>query len=104
MECVFRFRYNISTNDYPEKFDQPQFETYFDTQFLRNDPVMTTKHGVQLDLAINTAQVSRTFQDRSHNFILMPRTSGGVEIIPDDLNIENMGRVSHIHLAIIYRL
>ena len=91
MECVFRFRYNISTNDYPEKFDQSQFETYFDYQYLKNDPVMTTKHGIELDLAINTAQVARTFQDRSHNFILMPRTSDGVDIVPDDLNIENMG-------------
>ena len=64
---------------------------------------MTTKHGIQLDLAINTAQVARTFQDRSHNFILMPRTSNGVEIIPDDLNIENMGLVDHVfcHLRAI---
>lgn len=86
-ECVFRFRYNISTHDYPENFDAPNIATYFDHKFLENDPKILTKHGIELDLAINTAQIARTFQDRSHNFILMPRSLHGID---ENLNIENM--------------
>ena len=86
--CVLKgLRYNISTNEYPEQFDQPELETYFDHQYLKNDPSIVTPHGIELDLAINTAQVARTFQDRSHNFILIPRE---MHSIPDEYDIENI--------------
>ena len=38
-------------------------------------------------MAINTSQIARTFQDRSHNFILMPRE---MHQIPNDFDIENI--------------
>ena len=42
-QCVFRMRYNISSNDYPENFDSGDISTYFDEQFLENDPTVRNK-------------------------------------------------------------
>ena len=61
--------------------------TYFETQFLENDPVITLDSGVELQLALDTAQIGRTFQDRSHLFILEPRSAHQIN---DNKNIENL--------------
>jgi hypothetical protein len=92
-ECVFRMRYNISSNDYPEVQLDGDISSYFDHQYLENDPLISVyeavnpEDNINLALAINTAQISRTFQDRSHNFILMPRE---MHSIPNDFDIENI--------------
>ena len=86
-ECVLRMRYNISSDDYAENFDSGDVTPYFTQQTLTNDPVITTKNGIKLQLAINTAQIARTFQDRTHTFKLLPRQDYG---IADDENIENI--------------
>lgn len=66
--CVFRIRYNITTDDYnPYKTDASD-----NRRVIRNDPTINFE-GVPLQLAINTAQFGRVFQDRSHVFILKPR-------------------------------
>ena len=86
-QCVLRMRYNISSDDYGEKFDSGDITPYFSEQTLENNPTITTKHGVELKLALNTAQIARTFQDRTHTFKLVPRSDYG---IGDDETIENL--------------
>ncbi|CBY06809.1 unnamed protein product [Oikopleura dioica] len=86
-DCALRIRYNITTNDYPDEFDKRQTGTYFDILKLEDDPTVTMFDELTLQLAINTAQVSRVFQDRSHLFQIAPRPSE----VDDDRKIVNVG-------------
>ena len=95
-QCVFRMRYNISSDDYPEHFDSGDIRPYFAHKYLKNDPKVTINGGVELQLAINTAQIARTFQDRSHTFILMPRSKGNIGDFETIENIQVRGKRGNI--------
>ncbi|XP_028415055.1 protein DD3-3-like [Dendronephthya gigantea] len=71
--CFLRIRYNISTNDPLNKITQ--------------NPTVEFLNKLPLRLAINTAQFGRTFQDRSHMFLLTSRDKNGVS---NDVNIHNV--------------
>lgn len=80
--CVFRLRYNISTDDYNgwmvnASFNENDGEGIF-SPVEQNPEIDVGATATALRLAINTAQFGRTFQDRSHVFVLKPRESASV--------------------------
>lgn len=70
-KCAFRLRYNISTDDY-DPWTANATDNY---ELFEQNPTVdvgtTSRQGLQL--AINTNQFGRTFQDRSHMFYITKR-------------------------------
>ena len=80
IECVrmvFRIRYNMSTMDYDPFTTNSTHDYEPDEGILspiEENPEVDVGFYVQgLQLAINTAQTGRTFQDRSHTFLVCDR-------------------------------
>ena len=87
-DCVVRARYNISSDDYTEPvLDGADVKPFFEPAFLTENPKVEVVPGLELQLALNTAQIGRTFQDRSHVFKLYPRSMGN---IGDAETVENL--------------
>ncbi|KAJ7333540.1 hypothetical protein OS493_017077 [Desmophyllum pertusum] len=99
--CVFRIRYNISTDDY----DGWSTNATSNNKLIQQNPAIDIGATSPLKLAINTAQYGRTFQDRSHIIRLSQRLTDGV---PLDKNIYNLnvrgkrGNIVQVYPAVEY--
>ena len=86
--CVLRLRYNISTDDFSTSTTDYRFNG------AANSPVTTNMQidigaplGVKLPLQLNTAQLARTFQDRSHVFFIATRPAAMANRTVHNLNV-----------------
>lgn len=105
--CVLRIRYNISTGDYEGwGFDG---EDFVNASFNNdNSPVeqdqYTVYFGEIYEMALNTDQYGRTFEDRSHIFEIRERP----DYVDDDANIYNVnvrgkrGNIVQVYPAVEY--
>ena len=76
-------------------------ESYIILNYYRskivNDPVVKLVDGkLPLQLAINTAQFGRTFQDRSHVFLLKSRQGTNIEDDAELVNVNVRGKRGNI--------
>jgi len=74
--CLLRIRYNMSSSDYNRSLDSA---SNGEQSPIEQDPLVevgVTGGKQPVQLALNTNQVARTFQDRSYVFYVVPRANG----------------------------
>jgi hypothetical protein len=99
-QCVIRMRYNISANggNAPAAWTGPK--NFIDWRYnreaspVKQDPIVNVE-GFDLELAMDTSQFGRTFQDRTHSFYIMKRPSG-VEPFRRIYNLNAKGKRGNI--------
>jgi len=102
-ECVrmvFRIRYNMSTMDY-DPYKTNSTHDYEPQEGIlspiEENPEVDVGFYVQgLQLAINTAQTGRTFQDRSHTFLVCKRDASASWVGKPLLNVNVRGKRGNI--------
>lgn len=95
--CVLRLRYNISTKETPWEFSSDNNEE------LKNNPVMNSSSGVPVRMAVNTAQYSRIFEDRSHTFNIIKRPSSLDKATIHNINVQGKrGNIAQVRNCIEY--
>lgn len=95
--CVLRLRYNISTKETPWEFSSD------DNGKLENNPVMNSSNGVPVRMAVNTAQYSRIFEDRSHTFNIIKRPSSLDKVKIHNINVQGKrGNIAQVRNCIEY--
>merc|ERR1719397_2068924 len=74
--CLLRLRYNMSSSDYIRGLNS---SNNGDASPIQQEPLVQVGTGNDelVQLALNTNQVARTFQDRSYIFYVKPRTAAG---------------------------
>jgi hypothetical protein len=81
--CVLRLRYNISTGEYPFNLTA---DANGGNSPIKQDQIVDIGVGHPLEMALNTNQYGRTFQDRSYVFAIRKRP----EDIPANARIYNL--------------
>jgi len=95
--CVLRLRYNISTKETPWEFSSDN------NGELKNNPVMNSSSGVPVRMAVNTAQYSRIFEDRSHTFNIIKRPSSLDKATIHNINVQGKrGNIAQVRNCIEY--
>merc|ERR1712087_631232 len=97
---VFRIRYNMSTMDY-DPYKTNSTHDYEPQEGIlspiEENPEVDVGFYVQgLQLAINTAQTGRTFQDRSHTFLVCKRDASADWMTKPLLNVNVRGKRGNI--------
>jgi len=97
---VFRIRYNMSTMDY-DPFKTNSTHDYEPNEGIlspiEQNPEVDVGFYVQgLQLAINTAQTGRTFQDRSHTFLVCDRPTADWAVGTEIINVNVRGKRGNI--------
>lgn len=100
VRMVFRIRYNMSTMDY-DPFKTNSTHDYDPNNGIlspiEENPEVDVGFYVQgLQLAINTAQTGRTFQDRSHTFLVCERPTSADWVTSDLINVNVRGKRGNI--------